>query len=101
MSRTITAKTTYVLRRGIRFYDTLVQHDGYSPVCDNLGASIMLPMGTKVCVAQFSTTYPKDRTSALMTTPVRGMGPVYGWVEVDDLCLLSEADVENIQPCFV
>lgn len=93
----IQVKKTYCLVRAIRFYAT-VDHSMRSPVCVNSGPSILLPSGTMVCVAVKSL---ESNSRAMMTTPVRSMGAVYGWVDESDLVAKENAESEGLQPCFV
>jgi hypothetical protein len=92
---TIKSQKTYVLARTIEFYTELDFAGGTSPVCR--GVSVRLPMGCKVCVAHFGS----SAKCACMTTPVRTIGPVFGWVDATDLVELERADAEGLSPCFV
>ena len=99
----IIAKKTYVTTRPIRLYSSVDWNPGagISPVCVNSGPSILAGSGTKVCVAHFSTSSNARRSCALMTTPSRDLGPVYGWIDEDDLLPLESAEEEGITPHFI
>lgn len=88
-----TGRTYCIVRRIVAYRD--LDTGGSSPMGSNKGPTVTLPMGTRVCVG-----WGKGGKWSLMTTTTRALGPVWAWIDAEDLVPEDKAADEGLQPCW-